>query len=278
MRKRESSHDKLAAFTPEPASASRLSQHRAKTAGEPTPEEEVEALRRQIVQLEKLASFGKIAAGVAHEINNPLTAILAYADQLARSLKDSAPDQLERVKRISESAERILGFSRDLVAYSRPSQGAPSPMSIHATLDQALFFCAHLFEKRHVTVQRDFASEEPRMMGMAEQLVQVFVNLLTNACQAMEDEPRTIRLSTRLSTRWDGATILVAIEDSGRGIAEEDLERVFEPFFTTKRESGGTGLGLNIVRNIVDAHRGEITVERCEPRGTRFTVVLPVTP
>lgn len=274
MSKHNSSHDKLPAFKPEPASASRLAQRRPNAAPEVTSEDEVEALRAQIVQLEKLASFGKIAAGVAHEINNPLTAILAYADQLARSLKDVAPEQLERVRRISDSAERILGFSRDLVAYSRPSQGTPSPLSLHAILDQALFFCGHLFEKQQVTVTREFAAEEPKMIGLSEQLVQVFVNLLTNACQAMGEGEHVIRITTQ----WDGAAAVVTVEDSGRGIAEADLERVFEPFFTTKRESGGTGLGLCIVKNIVDAHRGEITVSRREPRGTKFTVTLPATP
>ncbi len=266
------SEQRLPGFTPVPPSDPRASQRRAKAGA--SLDVDVEDLKEQIVQLQKLAEFGRIAAGVVHEINNPLTAIVAHAEHLERALAASAPEHVERAKRILESAERILRFSRDLMAYSRPSKTLAMPMSIRTAIDQALLFCSHLLECEGVTVEREIDSDLPALRAVPEQLVQVFVNLLTNACQAMDGERRLIVIVACADEAREH--LVVSVEDSGRGIPEQSRHEVFEPFFTTKRDNGGTGLGLSIVKSIVDAHGGEIRVERAEPTGTRFVLILPV--
>ncbi len=266
------SEERLPGLTPVPPSELRASQRRTKV--EPARDGEVAMLQAQIVQLQKLAAFGKIAAGVVHEINNPLTAILAHAEHLERALAVSAPEHVARVKRILESVERILGFSRDLVAYARPSAHPATPMSIRTAVDQALLFCSHLLEREQVTVEQSFEGELPHVRAIPEQLVQVFVNLLTNACQAMDGEARRIVMIARADETREN--VLVSIEDSGRGVPEERESEIFEPFFTTKRDSGGTGLGLSIVKSILEAHGGDIFLERAVPSGARFVVRLPV--
>src|SRR5262249_37510673 len=146
---------------------------------------EVGVLQAQVIQSEKLASLGQIAAGVVHELNNPLTSIVAYSDYLRKKGERNGADvaDLERLTRINEAAERILRFSRDLIAYSRPSTEVPAPVAIHDVIDRALVFCEHVLERTGVMVERTFGDVK-LVRGVAGQLTQVFVNLFTNACQA----------------------------------------------------------------------------------------------
>ncbi len=227
-------------------------------------------LNSHMVQAEKLASFGQIAAGVVHELNNPLTSIVAYTDYL---LKKGAADpaDTERLRRIGESANRMLRFTRDLVTYARPSRDVPVPVSLHAVIDQALGFCEHVLAESSVKVDRRYAGGELRVRGMPEQLAQVFVNLVTNACHAMPPSGGVLVVSTRA----DGQRIVVEVEDNGHGIAQEHLPNIFVPFFTTKEDGRGTGLGLSIVKSIVETHDGEIWAESGGAAGTRFLVALP---
>jgi len=227
-------------------------------------------LNSHMVQAEKLASFGQIAAGVVHELNNPLTSIVAYTDYLLKK-GTSDPADTERLRRIGESANRMLRFTRDLVTYARPSRDVPVPVSLHAVLDQALGFCEHVLAESSVKVERRYAVAELRVRGMPEQLAQVFVNLVTNACHAMPSSGGVLVVATRA----DGPRIVVEVEDNGHGIAQEHLPNIFVPFFTTKEDGRGTGLGLSIVKSIVETHDGEIRAENGAPTGTRFLVTLP---
>lgn len=234
------------------------------------------ALNSHMVQAEKLASLGQLAAGVVHELNNPLTSIVAYTDWLIRKTGPNGDtDSLERLRRIGESAGRILRFTRDLVAYARPSREMPSPVSIQNVIDQALAFCEHVLAEHGATVNRDYGEPLPAVRGMPEQLAQVFVNLFTNACHAMP-EGGGGRLAVHARLSGDGGMVEIRVEDNGHGIATEHVAAIFTPFFTTKGEGRGTGLGLSIVKNIMDNHGGEIFAERSDLGGARFVLSFPV--
>jgi signal transduction histidine kinase len=235
-------------------------------------------LKGQIIQSEKLASLGQIAAGVVHELNNPLTSIVGYSDYLrAKAERTSGdPNDIERLRRIGEAAGRILRFSRDLIAYARPSIEPPSPVPIHAIVDQAFVFCEHMLGGASIRVERRFALDVRPVLGVRDQLTQVFVNLFTNACHAMEPKGGTLLVQTEQSLQRRSVKITVA--DTGHGIAGENLKRIFDPFFSTKTDGRGTGLGLSIVRNIVLLHGGAIAVESSSRKGTSFHVELPLAP
>ncbi|MBX3127795.1 MAG: two-component sensor histidine kinase [Polyangiaceae bacterium] len=230
-------------------------------------------LQAQMVQAEKLASLGQIAAGVMHELNNPLTSIVTYTEYLSlmAQKRQANEDELERLARIGEAADRILKFSRDLMAYARPAANVPGPVALADVIDKALVFCEHELSESRVTVERGSAA--PLMVrGVAGQLTQVFVNLFTNAAHALGPTGGALRIG------WSQATdrVMVRVSDDGPGIAGSDLERIFEPFFTTKEPGRGTGLGLSIVRRIVEGHGGTLIAESEPGLGATFVVELPL--
>jgi signal transduction histidine kinase len=236
----------------------------------------LERLQARMIQAEKLASLGQIVAGIVHELNNPLTSILAYADYLtrkrrARASDDDVEDDIERLRRIEEAASRILKFSRDLVAYARPSTEVPGPVSLAEVVGKALGFCEHEFKS--IGVEHLVADDLPAIRGVSGSLIQVFVNLFTNAAHAMSAGGR-LRIVARVEA--NARAVLVDVEDEGLGIDPENVSLIFEPFFTTKTDGRGTGLGLSIVRGIVDMHGGTIAVRSAPGRGTIFTLTLPL--
>jgi len=238
---------------------------------------ELRELEEQIIHAEKLATLGQLAAGVVHELNNPLTSISVYGEYLLqKAVRDAAPaSDIEKLRRIVDSAQRILNFTRDLVTYARPSTERPVPTDVHELLDQALGYCEHLIEETAARVEREFDPSLPPVYGVRGQLVQVFVNLITNACHAMPLGAGKLVIATEPA--GDGR-LSVRITDNGKGIPEQHLQRVFEPFFTTKGEGKGTGLGLSIVKNIVEQHRGAINVQSEVGRGTVFGIELACRP
>lgn len=234
---------------------------------------ELRELETQVIHAEKLATLGQLAAGVVHELNNPLTSILVYADYLhKKAAREGAQGaDIEKLRRIVEGAERILKFTRDLVSYARPATETPVSTDIHELLDQAVVFCEHLIEETGAEIDRRYGQSLAPIYVVKGQLVQVFVNLITNACHAMP--PGTGRLTLATAASGEGR-LSVRVIDSGKGISPENLQRVFEPFFTTKGEGKGTGLGLSIVKNIVEQHRGTIAVRSEVGVGTTFEVTL----
>ena len=232
----------------------------------------VRELEKRVIQAEKLSSLGQLAASVAHEINNPMTAVAAYANSLlqrARVTPGMSGDE-EKLRKIIDNSERILRFTRDLVGYSRP-QDKPESVDINATLDLAVGFCDHVLTQHGIHVERRYG-EVPPIQAVKTNLVQVFVNLVTNACHAMPPGGRVL-----LSTGMDRSDVVVHVGDSGTGIDPKNLPRIFEPFFTTKPEGKGTGLGLSIVQSIIERHGGEIGVESTVGEGTVFLIRLPMT-
>lgn len=236
--------------------------------------EDLTRLKAQVLQSEKLAGLGQIAAGIVHELNNPLTSIIAYSDYLQKkAVRDHGdPTDIERLRRINEAAERIRTFARDLVAYARPSNDAALPVSIDSVVDRALVFCEHVLSQAEIEVERRFVPGAIQVFGSSGQLTQVFVNLITNACHAMAESGG--RLSVTIE-RGDRDIAMVSIADTGIGIAEAHLPQLFDPFFTTKADGRGTGLGLAIVHDIVMAHGGKISAKSELGRGTVFTLELP---
>ncbi len=233
----------------------------------------------KMVQTEKLASLGQVVAGVVHELNNPLTSIIAYSDYLKKRATqrlargEDVDDDLERLRRIGEAAERILKFSRDLVAYSRPSGDIPGPVGLAPVVDKALVFCEHEFARCGISVHQRIEPALPPVRGIAGQLTQVFVNLFTNAAHAMRESGGELEIEAR---RLDDEFVLVEVADNGTGISEEDLQQIFEPFFTTKVDGAGSGLGLSIVHDIIKQHGGDLTAASRPGQGTVFRLYLPV--
>ena len=235
---------------------------------------ELRNLEDQVIQSEKLATLGQLAAGVVHELNNPLTSISVYSEFLLKEAREEgAPAaQEQKLARIVESAERILRFTRDLVTYARPSTEAPHAVSISEVIEQSVVFCEHVISQHGVTVTKRFEDHDAVILGVKGQLHQVFINLITNACHAMPLGAGALELSTRAEgDEW----IVASVHDNGSGIPDGMIDGIFEPFFSTKGQGKGTGLGLSIVRNILRQHAGEITVSSAPGMGTTFEVMLP---
>ncbi len=235
----------------------------------------VKELERRIIQAEKLASLGQLAASVVHEINNPMTAVATYADALLRRAQtqprttEAAPEQ-EKLKKILENSDRILRFTRDLVSYARPAQEKPEQVEVPKLLDLAVSFCDHVLQQHGIQVERDF-QPVPLVAGVKGNLVQVFVNLITNACHAMKPGGTVI-----LATLVEEGDLVIRVKDNGSGIPSEMAGKIFEPFFTTKPDGKGTGLGLSIVQGIIENHGGKIDVKSEVSVGTTFVIRLPV--
>jgi PAS domain S-box-containing protein len=238
---------------------------------------EVRELEGQVIHAEKLATLGQLAAGIVHEINNPLTSISVYGEYLLSKLRRTGAEEsdVKRIERILRSSDRIMSFTRNLLTYARPSREEARAVEVHEVLDEAVGFCEHLIREAQVTVVREYAASLPKVSAVPGQLHQVFVNLITNACNAAHDEGGIIRLTTRLHGH---DRIHILVEDDGVGIATDDLERVFEPFFSTRRRGKGTGLGLSIVKSIVERHRGAIEIDSRIGGGTHVLVTLPCLP
>jgi two-component system NtrC family sensor kinase len=244
----------------------------------------IESLQRQVIQAEKLATLGQLAAGVVHELNNPLTSVIVYAEYLLRKL-EKAPEggrgpfvaaDADKLRRILEGAERILNLSRDLVQYAKPTTEHLDVMSLNDVVRQALLFCEHETRKKGVLLACRLLDELPPLYAVRGQLQQVVVNLVTNAAHALPSAGGQVRVSTFARRGADGGPqVGFVVADDGRGIATGDLPHIFEPFFTTKTDGKGTGLGLSIVQGIVERHHGSIEVDSAAGRGSSFTVVLP---
>jgi two-component system NtrC family sensor kinase len=236
---------------------------------------EIRQLEQRIVHAEKLATVGQLAAGVVHELNNPLTSISVYSDYLLKQAQDDGgkPSDVHKLKRIHESADRILRFSRELLAYARPRAEEPRVLSVRQLIERSLEYCDHLITERGVRVAIDVAAGLPQLLGVSAQLQQVLVNLVTNACHAVPEGAGQLELSARENERGE---LELRVVDNGSGISPDHAARVFEPFFSTKGEGHGTGLGLSIVRNIIELHNGHVTLQSEIGHGTTFVITFPV--
>ncbi len=227
-------------------------------------------LQAQLIQSEKMAATGRLAASIAHEINNPLQAISGCID-LAQATTD--PDKIKRYLSLaSTELERLASIVRRMLDFYRPARAERAPVNVRELMEDVLLLSGKRLQHAHVTVNTQWAEEIPPINGVADQLKQVFLNFILNAIEAM---PNGGTLDIRGQTIQDGGHwVVVSIADSGPGVPPQDLERIFEPFFTTKPD--GTGLGLAVSHSIITQHGGRIIVDSSPGHGTTFTVWLPV--
>jgi two-component system, NtrC family, sensor kinase len=236
--------------------------------------ERVRSLERQVIQAEKLATLGQLAAGVVHELNNPLTSISVYGDYLVKLLERvGGKGDADKANKIVEGAARIQKLTRDLMNYARPS-GEYELAGVNDIVRQALVFCEHLVRKSEAEVTLQLADELPKVHAIRAQLHQVLINLITNALHALPAPGGSVTISTGLVDA--GHAVQIRVADTGVGISALDRDHVFEPFFTTKKDGKGTGLGLSIVKNIVEGHGGLVGFESQVGQGTTFFITLPL--
>jgi len=235
--------------------------------------EQVTAMQVRVAQSERLASLGMLAAGVAHEVNNPLGGILALT---ALTLEDLPPDHPDRhnLEVVLRQTERCRDIVKGLLDFSRQSDATMEELQVNAVLDQTLALVGQQASFFNVELVRDWAPDLPPVTADRSQIQQVILNILMNAVQAM-GERGTLTLTTRPSA--GGREVEIQIADTGCGIPPDMIDRIFDPFFTAKQGSQGTGLGLAIAYGIVTRHRGHISVQSEVGHGTTFTIRLPAT-
>jgi PAS domain S-box-containing protein len=227
-------------------------------------------LEEQLRLSEKMAAIGLLAAGVAHEVNTPLTGISSFTQLL---LERSAPgdprtELLEKIERQTFRAAKIVN---SLLNLARPTGGDAGPVDVNVVIGDVLSLLEHQFRMSKIQLRKDFEEAPVIVRGVEYKLQQVFLNLFLNARDAM---PKGGWVS--VSTRVDGSEALVEVADTGAGIPSEHLTRIYDPFFTTKPEGGGTGLGLSVTYGIVQEHGGRLSCDSDVGQGTRFRLVLPL--
>jgi len=233
---------------------------------------DLKRLEEQLIQAEKLAAMGQMLAGVAHELNNPLTAILGVTELLREraGADESTRRQLELTHRQARRAARIV---QNLLEFSRPASPRKMPLDLNNLLERTLQLHEHSLRRNKVEVDFHLQADLPAVVGDANQLIQVFLNLVSNAEHAIREVRDAGRIQIR--TGHNGNQVAVTIQDDGVGILPEALPRIFDPFYTTKRPGGGTGLGLSICMSIIREHHGNIEAESLPAGGSAFTIYLP---
>ena len=230
-------------------------------------------LEANLIQSEKLAAVGELAAGVAHEINNPLTAIIANAQILAREVPPGS-DLIDSVKLIETAGTRASQVIRNLLGIARKEKYEFAPVDLNETLNNAISLVQHELRGKPINLNLSLASDLPRVLAAQDQIQGVWINLILNAIDANDKDAGEISVTSR----YTGKEFEVVITDNGKGISGDHLARVFEPFFTTKSVGRGTGLGLSVCMRVVKHHGGNIIVESEHGAWTRFTVILPGAP
>jgi two-component system NtrC family sensor kinase len=262
--------------------------------------EELKRTQAQLIQSARLAAIGELAAGVAHEINNPLTGIMGFTRLLLQEVDDDAPIK-EDLQIIDREAARTKDIVRGLLDFASQRETRLEPADVNEIVRSTVTLIRHQAKGARVTIKESYDENLPLISLDAEQIKQVFLNIVTNAVQAMPEggelevvtaylhqaqSPKPVSSRTRrgvegqspkLTEGMDGIDcVAVEFHDSGTGISVENLPRIFDPFFTTKEVAQGTGLGLSISHGIVERHGGRIEVESEVGQGSTFTVMLPV--
>ncbi len=230
----------------------------------------VRRAQEQLLQSEKMAAVGQLISGVAHELNNPLTAILGYSQLLAES-NDVTPRGADYLQKINRQAQRTHRIVQNLLSFARRHKPERAAVSLSRVLEDTLQLREYDLRLNNITVHRDYGHDLPACSGDAHQLQQVFLNLVNNAVDAMLEHARKGDIWVR--TWSEGGEVFAEVTDSGPGVQEP--QRVFDPFYTTKPVGKGTGLGLSICYGIVKEHGGEISVRNMPSRGASFVVRLP---
>ncbi|RKY87965.1 hypothetical protein DRQ09_03630 [candidate division KSB1 bacterium] len=227
-------------------------------------------LEAQIMHQEKMASLGLMAAGIAHEVGNPLTSISTIVQVFQRRTKD--PFFLENIKTLRSNIERINKIVRELVDFSRPSSYNFENIQINNVIKNAIGIAKYDRRVKNIEIKSDLDSNLPIVRLIPDQLLQVLINIIFNAIDAIESSYGRILVSSKL----ENSRIKIEIEDNGIGIPRENLNKIFEPFYTTKKIGRGTGLGLTVSYGIIKNFGGTINVESEEGKGSKFSIILPI--
>jgi signal transduction histidine kinase len=234
--------------------------------------ETLQSTQEQLVQKEKLASVGQLAAGVAHEINNPLGTIMLLSGVLYKEAAADDPSR-EDLKMITEQARRCKGIVFDLLSFARQNRVMAQQTDVNQLVQSVIAEEPLKEQYEGIQIVQELGTRLPIIQADADQLRQCLVNLMTNAADAMTPGGGVLTVSTR---RAGVAHIEISVSDTGAGMSEEVQSKLFTPFFTTKPPGKGTGLGLSIIYGIVKMHRGDIRVSSEEGKGSRFSVTLPI--
>jgi signal transduction histidine kinase len=236
--------------------------------------DEKDKARHKLIQSEKLAALGTVAAGVAHEVKNPLAIIVQGIAFLKTSLYNDAR-LLDVVDRIEKSALRADNIVKGLLSFSREISLKMEEMDIAPVIDETLSFIDDQIHHKNIHVKKLYASGLPKIIMDNNQIKQVFINLFMNAIEAMQEGGILGIRTEQKKDESDQAYVRVVVSDTGEGIPEDRIRRIFDPFFTTKNAEGNTGLGLSITKGIIDKHHGTIEIESEPGRGTRVMIGLP---
>ncbi|TAK59102.1 MAG: HAMP domain-containing protein [Bacteroidetes bacterium] len=239
---------------------------------------ELKRVHDQMLQIEKMASLGKLSATVAHELNNPLEGILTYAKLMAKRLRkieeqtDASRQMLEELDVVIRETGRCGNIVKNLLLFSRKQVGEMALVPVNQIIQKAAELMKHHFQISNVEFQATYSSDDPTLLCDENQLQQAFVALFVNGVEAM---PEGGVLGVSVIRNNEHNSIHIKITDTGIGIAEEDVPHIFEPFFTTKKNGKGVGLGLSVVYGIIERHGGDIAVHTEQGKGTTFTLLLP---
>lgn len=234
-------------------------------------EEELERTQIQLLQAEKMSSLGKLAAGVAHQLNNPLGGITLFAKLLMEEY-DLQEGAQEDVNRILKDAKRCRDIVKELLEFTRQTRHLMRPHNVNQAIERTLFLLENQTLFQNITIEKNLDTSLPLVQADIQQLNHLFMNIILNAAQAMEEKGK---LTVKSYLLEDGSRVRLEISDTGPGIPAEILPHIFEPFFTTKEEGKGTGLGLSLAYNIVKNHGGNIKTESVPGKGTTFIIELP---
>jgi two-component system, NtrC family, sensor kinase len=238
--------------------------------------EELKNIYNQVMQIEKLASLGKLSATVAHELNNPLEGILTYSKLISKKIRNNSDDGdftkiLSFLDLISEESARCGKIVKDLLLFSHRGDDEMNYENLAAIIDKSVTLIHHHLDINKITLAKVYPDNEIKVKCNSQKIQQALMSLLINAIEAM---PNGGTITVSLTKAED--TAVIKIIDQGTGILEKDLPNIFEPFYSTKEASKGTGLGLAVVYGIINNHGGQVVVEKTSPQGTTFKITLPI--
>lgn len=234
-------------------------------------ESSLKKAQHALVQSEKMAAVGTLSAGLAHEVKNPLSAVLGYAQLSKRKLEqpEALKQHLDTIENETRRCNEIIG---NLMQFSRQEKGEHSRISVNEVVQKSIAIVDHQLSLKDVQIESDLAQDLPPVSGNANQLQQVLMNLMINAQQAIGEGGGTVDLATSI----EGESVLITVSDTGPGIDEDVVAKIFEPFYTTKPAGQGTGLGLSVTYGIIQDHGGDISVKRADSGGAKFVIELPL--
>ena len=233
--------------------------------------------QEELIQSSKMAAMGQLASGISHELNQPLTGIKGFAQAMFMEASEDSPTRSD-LNKIIEQADRMDKIIKNVRFFARKSEFKMEPLDINIPIEDSLMLLSEQLRVHNIQVEKTLAKNLPKIKADSNQLQQVFLNLITNARDAIDSlkKPEGGKLVIKTFLSQDSKSIVIIFEDSGCGISEENLSSIFNPFFTTKSPGGGIGLGLPIAYRIIENHRGRIEVESAEGKGSLFKISLPL--